>query len=227
MQTGHQFGTSKRRLFIVKTLHAAAVFPFENRPINRPANYATAELSWPKKRVCDSQVRTKRRRGGRREEERTTEAEVRSEWRTVTKHCAVFTGFFAPINRESLAVSAADRLHGGKDRVEPRTWSFHRERTRSWDRSTRRADIVAARARARAFRQFARITERLRGGASGASHLSATIVSALVHRYVTSTLFRFVIFVFRPIVACQLSPTVPFPTPGSPGTVCFYAPLAA
>lgn len=68
---------------------------------------------------------------------------------------------------------------------------------------------MAARARARAFRQFARIAERLRGGASGASHLSATIVSALVHDYVSSTLFRFVIFVFRPTVACQLSPLPP------------------
>lgn len=44
-----------------------------------------------------------------------------------------------------------------------------------------------------------------RDAASGASHLSATIVSALVHGYVSTTLFRFVIFVFRPIVACQLS----------------------
>lgn len=68
---------------------------------------------------------------------------------------------------------------------------------------------MAARARARAFRQFARIAKRLRGGASGASHLSATIVSALVHDYVSSTLFRFVIFVFRPTVACQLSPLPP------------------
>lgn len=63
---------------------------------------------------------------------------------------------------------------------------------------------MTARARARAFRQFVLITERLRGSASGASHLPATIVSALVHDYVSSTLFRFVIFVFRPIVACQL-----------------------
>lgn len=44
-----------------------------------------------------------------------------------------------------------------------------------------------------------------RDAASGASHLSATIVSALVHGYVSTTLFRFVIFVFRPIVACQFS----------------------
>jgi hypothetical protein len=44
-----------------------------------------------------------------------------------------------------------------------------------------------------------------RDAASGASHLSATIVSALVHGYVSTTLFRFVIFVFRPIVACRSS----------------------
>lgn len=81
-------------------------------------------------------------------------------------------------------------------------------------------DIMTARARARAFRQFVRITERLRGGASGASHLPATIVSALVHDYVSSTLFRFVIFVFRPTVACQLCPQRP---PSSPDIVCFHA----
>jgi len=44
-----------------------------------------------------------------------------------------------------------------------------------------------------------------RDAASGASHLSATIVSALVHGYVSTTLFHFVIFVFRPIVACRSS----------------------
>lgn len=49
------------------------------------------------------------------------------------------------------------------------------------------------------------ITVPPRDAASGASHLSATIVSALVHGYVSTTLFRFVIFVFRPIVACQFS----------------------
>lgn len=49
------------------------------------------------------------------------------------------------------------------------------------------------------------ITVLPRDAASGASHLSATIVSALVHDYVSTTLFRFVIFVFRPIVACQFS----------------------
>ena len=99
-------------------------------------------------------------------------------------------------------------LYEVKGRDKSRSSSFHRERcvSRSWDRSTVTGDIVVARARVRAFRQFVLITERLRGSASGASHLSATIVSALVHDYVSSTLFRFVIFVFRPIVACQLSP---------------------
>ena len=48
---------------------------------------------------------------------------------------------------------------------------------------------------------------------SGDQHfaLAATIVSALVNDCVTATLFRFVIFVFRPIVACHVFPSLPRP----------------